>query len=167
MGTKGEKLTNASTISAENLQNSLSPLGDIRIRKMFGGHGVFIKEKMFALVDSKGGIFFKVDDTIVALFEDAGSNKHGRMPYYQVPAKVLADEKILQEWAQSSITVAKNAKRFGFSFKWKKLKEGLIMFRMSPYIAVRNQEFASAVEFYSRVLGFKNRSTDPDLADLR
>jgi DNA transformation protein len=110
MGTKGEKLTNASTIAAENLQNRLSPLGDIRIRKMFGGHGVFIKDKMFALVDSKGGIFFKVDDTIVTLFEEAGSNKHGRMPYYQVPAKVLADEKILQEWAQSSITVAKNVK---------------------------------------------------------
>jgi len=41
-----------------------------------------------------------------------------------------------------------------------------MMFRMSPNIAVRNREYAAAVAFYSNVLGFKNRSTDPDLADF-
>jgi predicted enzyme related to lactoylglutathione lyase len=40
------------------------------------------------------------------------------------------------------------------------------MFRMSPNIAVRHQDYAAAVEFYSRVLGLKNRSSDPDLADF-
>jgi len=40
-------------------------------------------------------------------------------------------------------------------------------FRMSPNVAVRTQnEFSQAVEFYTRVLGFKNRSEDPKLADL-
>jgi DNA transformation protein len=110
MGKKGEKLTNASSISAENLQKSLSHLGGIRLRKMFGGHGVFFEDKMFGLVDSKGVIFFKVDDSIVKLYEDMGTEKHGRMPYYKVPAEILADENVLQEWAQSSITVAKNTK---------------------------------------------------------
>jgi hypothetical protein len=37
---------------------------------------------------------------------------------------------------------------------------------MSPNIAVRHQKYAGAVEFYSNVLGFKNRSTEPDLADF-
>jgi catechol 2,3-dioxygenase-like lactoylglutathione lyase family enzyme len=42
-----------------------------------------------------------------------------------------------------------------------------VKFRMSPNIAVRTQkQFAEAVDFYSRVLGFQNRSTDPALADL-
>jgi DNA transformation protein len=110
MGTKGAKLTSASATSAERLQVGLSRLGDISIRKMFGGYGVFEAGTMFALVDSEGGIFFKVDDTNVGQFEEAGSTKHGRMPYYRVPEVVLDDEQALQEWAQSSIEVSRSAK---------------------------------------------------------
>jgi catechol 2,3-dioxygenase-like lactoylglutathione lyase family enzyme len=40
------------------------------------------------------------------------------------------------------------------------------MIKMSPNIAVRNKDFDAAVEFYSNVLGFKNRSTNPELADF-
>jgi catechol 2,3-dioxygenase-like lactoylglutathione lyase family enzyme len=40
-------------------------------------------------------------------------------------------------------------------------------FRMSPNVAVRTQgQFVEAVNFYTNVLGFKNRSNDPDLGDL-
>jgi len=40
-------------------------------------------------------------------------------------------------------------------------------FRMSPNVAVRTQDqFAEAVNFYTNVLGFQNRSDDPNLADL-
>ncbi len=40
-------------------------------------------------------------------------------------------------------------------------------FKMSPNIAVRTQgQFSQAVDFYTNVLGFENRSTDPDLGDL-
>jgi catechol 2,3-dioxygenase-like lactoylglutathione lyase family enzyme len=37
---------------------------------------------------------------------------------------------------------------------------------MSPNIAVRTQRFADAVDFYTNVLGFPDRSDDPELADL-
>jgi len=111
MGTKGDKLTGASLLSAEELQDRLMPLGIIHIRKMFGGYGIFEEDTMFALVDSSGVIFFKADDTNIQLFQDSGSQKHSRMPYYQVPDEVLADEKAMQEWAQSSITVSKKTKR--------------------------------------------------------
>ena len=37
---------------------------------------------------------------------------------------------------------------------------------MSPNVAVRTDKYSEAVEFYTTVLGFNNRSTDPDLADL-
>ena len=103
-------MSEASATSAERLQESLFALGNIRLRKMFGGHGIFEDDTMFALVDKVGTIFFKVDDSIIQLYEDAGSPKHSRMPYYQVPEKVLADENILKEWAQKSIAVAKAAK---------------------------------------------------------
>ena len=39
-------------------------------------------------------------------------------------------------------------------------------FKMSPNIAVRHQDYDGAVKFYANVLGFKNRSADPDLADF-
>jgi catechol 2,3-dioxygenase-like lactoylglutathione lyase family enzyme len=39
-------------------------------------------------------------------------------------------------------------------------------FRMSPNVAVRTRRFLDAVDFYTNVLGFENRSTDPELADL-
>ena len=39
-------------------------------------------------------------------------------------------------------------------------------FIMSPNIAVRTQRFAEAVDFYTKVLGFENRSEDPELAVL-
>jgi len=39
-------------------------------------------------------------------------------------------------------------------------------FTMSPNVAVRTRYFSEAVDFYTNVLGFENRSDDPDLADL-
>ena len=40
-------------------------------------------------------------------------------------------------------------------------------FRMSPNGAIRTQgQFAQALDFYTKVLGFQNRSTDPELGDL-
>jgi catechol 2,3-dioxygenase-like lactoylglutathione lyase family enzyme len=41
-----------------------------------------------------------------------------------------------------------------------------MIFRMSPNVAVRTERLAEAVEFYNNVLGFENRSDDPELADL-
>ena len=38
-------------------------------------------------------------------------------------------------------------------------------FRMSPNVAVRTKRFPDAVRFYSNVLGFANRSSDPALGD--
>ena len=37
---------------------------------------------------------------------------------------------------------------------------------MSPNIAVRTDLFSEAVRYYTGVLGFENRSQDPELADL-
>ena len=107
MGKKGDKMTGASTRAAESLQAALSGLGEIQIRKMFGGHGIFEDSAMFALIDSDGKIFFKVDDTNREMYEAAGAPKHGRMPYYAVPDAILEDEQLLTDWASRSIQVSK------------------------------------------------------------
>lgn len=41
-----------------------------------------------------------------------------------------------------------------------------MQFRMSPNFAVRTRHFSEAIDFYAKVLGFENRSDDPELADL-
>jgi catechol 2,3-dioxygenase-like lactoylglutathione lyase family enzyme len=41
-----------------------------------------------------------------------------------------------------------------------------MIFKMSPNVAVRTERLSEAVEFYSKVLAFENRSDDPQLADL-
>lgn len=107
MGKKGAKLTQAAGDAAELLVDLLRPLGDVSSKKMFGGYGIFEGGKMFALIDSSGHPFFKADDSNRARYEAAGSEKHGRMPYYAVPDSVLDDEAELHRWAQDSINLSK------------------------------------------------------------
>jgi predicted enzyme related to lactoylglutathione lyase len=40
-----------------------------------------------------------------------------------------------------------------------------MQYKMSPNVAVRTKKFSEAVEFYSSVLGFSNRSQDSALGD--
>ncbi|MBI9044791.1 MAG: TfoX/Sxy family protein, partial [Anaerolineaceae bacterium] len=82
----------------------------IHLKKMFGGYGVFEAGKMFAMIDKEGCVFFKADESNIKWYEDAGSKKHARMPYFEVPEELLADETALKKWAQASITVSKKAK---------------------------------------------------------
>ncbi|MCJ7715222.1 MAG: TfoX/Sxy family protein, partial [Anaerolineales bacterium] len=89
MGEKGDLLANLGTLTAEKFQETVGGLGSIRIKKMFGGYGVFEEDTMFALVDKDGNIFLKADDNNRHFFEDAGSIKHGRMPYFNVPEQIL------------------------------------------------------------------------------
>jgi DNA transformation protein len=107
MGEEGSKLTNDSSQAAEEIQKRLAGLGNIRTKKMFGGYGVFEEDKMFALIDSSGQVFFKVDESNRASYEEAGSEKHSRMPYYRVPDEVFEDDGLLKEWAGLSIGISK------------------------------------------------------------
>ncbi len=107
MGRKGDKLTEDATRSAEGLTSRLRSLGNISCRKMFGGYGIFADKLMFALVNSRGQIFLKADDSNRDRFLEATSSSHGKMPYYALPTAVLDDDESLSEWAQSSIDVAR------------------------------------------------------------
>ena len=107
MGTKGDRLTNDASISSELLIDKLPSIEGITSKKMFGGYGIFHDGKMFSLVNSKGEIYLKADDTIVSKFEDAGATQHGKMPYFSLPKSVLLDQEILVLWAKESIDISK------------------------------------------------------------
>ena len=108
---KRRKAKSEAAQSHERIIESLQPLGDITGKKMFGGYGIFESGTMFALVNSEGKIFFKVDETNGWRFEEAEADRHARMPYYEVPDAVLLDESLLFEWAKESIELAHKSKK--------------------------------------------------------
>lgn len=57
----------------------LEPLGKVTARAMFGGYSIFEDADMFALM-AGSALFFKVDDSNRAAYEEAGVRKYGRMP---------------------------------------------------------------------------------------
>jgi len=111
MGEKESKLSPTATEAVEQLLDKLGPIGDVSSRKMFGGYGVFESGVMFALVNSAGVAHLKADDSNRSRFEEAGSAQHGRMPYHQIPERVLSDEALLREWALVSIEIAHASKK--------------------------------------------------------
>lgn len=111
MGKKGSKLTEESVVTAEYLVDSFEPLGEITSKKMFGGHGIFGDGVMFAIVDSAGRSFLRVDDTTREAYESAGSDAHGRMPYQSIPDSIAENDAQLLEWAGQALTVAKANKK--------------------------------------------------------
>lgn len=99
-------MTKAKDDYADFIVESLSGIGDIRSRAMFGGYGIFHQGLMFALI-SDGILYFKVDDSNRDGYEKAGSRKfsHG-ISYWEVPAEVLEDSTRLCQWAKVSVGIA-------------------------------------------------------------
>ncbi|MBY0422810.1 MAG: TfoX/Sxy family protein [Parvularculaceae bacterium] len=95
----------------------LSPLGEIRIRKMFGGAGVYCDGLFFALLDDDL-LYLKTDDLNRAAFEAAGlapfifRPKDGppvAMSYYGAPETVWDDEDDMRRWAGLALDAARRA----------------------------------------------------------
>ena len=91
----------------------LAPLGTVTARAMFGGHGIYLDGKMFALV-ARDTFYIKADDTNRAEFEahglppfryDARGKVH-TMSYYEPPATALDDSALLCAWARKGIAAA-------------------------------------------------------------
>lgn len=111
MGKKGEKMTQESILSAEELVEKLSTIDGVTSKRMFGGHGIFHQDKMFGLITAKGGQYLKTNASNVDNFLKKGSEKHSRLSYYSIPQEVLDDHDILLEWALSAIAASKSNKK--------------------------------------------------------
>lgn len=107
MGMKGDKLSNDAALSVELFLEKISQISGVTFKKMFGGYGVFQDGKMFALVNSKGEVYLKCDDSIRSKFDQLGTHQHGKMPYFSVPETILNDSEKLDLWATESIEISK------------------------------------------------------------
>ena len=102
-------------VSEEYLEfglDQMEELGPLTSRRMFGGAGIFIEGKMFALI-ADDTLYLKADDSNRDRFTGAGCrqfqpwpDKPAVMPYYEVSTEVLEDPDLLSEWAGGSITAA-------------------------------------------------------------
>ncbi len=109
VGTKGSRATETGRAAAESLVRRLQPLGAVTTRTIFGGHGIFHDDVMFAMVDAQGACLLRASGASRHRFEARGSHRHGTMPYWRVPADVLADDVELLTWSGEALDVARRA----------------------------------------------------------
>jgi DNA transformation protein len=111
-------MTVVSEAFADHVRELLSSLGQVRIRKMFGGAGVYLDELMFATIFDDG-LYFRVDQETQARFREAGSTpalfrmKDGReleMSYWSAPEEALESPDEAEPWARLALEAAMRSK---------------------------------------------------------
>ena len=96
----------------------LGSVAPVRSKRMFGGHGIFVEDRMMALIAFEQ-LYLKVDDQTREAFEEAGSEpftytkKEGQtfvMSYMTAPDEALDDPDSMRPWAELAIAAARRAK---------------------------------------------------------
>jgi DNA transformation protein len=96
--------------------DQLSEFGQVEVKRMFGGIGLFHQGLMFGKI---GGDTFrlKVDEHNQKEYEEKGmkpfysETKKKGMPYWEVPIEVFEDRKELAKWAEKSYASAVRNKK--------------------------------------------------------
>lgn len=95
----------------------LSPLGPVRVRRMFGGQGLYVDDLFMALIDD-GQLFLKADEVTRERFVAAGClpfsypTKDGErqvMSYYRPPEEALESPPLMLPWARLALEAALRA----------------------------------------------------------
>lgn len=97
------------------VQELLEGLGPVRIRRMFGGAGVFADDVMFGLIDADV-LYLKTDEALRAELAAQGSESwvyRGRpdrvmeeTSYWRLPETALDDPDEAAAWARKALAVA-------------------------------------------------------------
>lgn len=95
----------------------MSFIGGLRVRAMFGGHGVYQDDCIFAIiVDDR--LYFKADATTRGEFEARGLSpftyvargKTVAMQYFEAPPEVFEEPEAMRNWVQKAHGAAVRAK---------------------------------------------------------
>ena len=105
-------------MDAKGIRELFADILTVRVRRMFGGHGVYDGETMFAL-EAGGEIWLKVDARSIPRFEAAGSaaftyQKQGKpfaMSYWRLPCEALDDPDALRDWTMLAVEAARRSSR--------------------------------------------------------
>lgn len=92
----------------EQVLDRLAPLGEVTARPLFGGHGLYWGETIFAIVFG-GRLYLKADERSKYDFTTRGmgpfrpNERQTLKSYYEVPPEVLDDPEALLSWAGEAI----------------------------------------------------------------
>lgn len=113
------------------VEELFEPLGPVRIRKMFGGAGVFAGDVMFALLADEV-VYLKTDETLRADLSAEGSEpfvwtrptdgKEFDMGYLSMPTDAAEEPEAASAWGRQALDVALKAR--AAKPKRKKKKKG-------------------------------------------
>ena len=103
-------------MDAEGLKALFGPFGPVQVKRMFGGHGVYVEDLCFA-IEAGGEVFLKADAESKPTFVAAGSspfiyNARGRaMPtsFWRLPPIAHEEAEELHRWAAIGLEAARRA----------------------------------------------------------
>ena len=106
-----------SSALVEHCLELLAPLGAVRAKRMFGGHGIYCDDLFFALIAAER-LYLKVDAQTRPAFEQAGGEpfvydvKNGSVAfgYWSVPADAMESPVLMQPWARQALAAALRAR---------------------------------------------------------
>jgi DNA transformation protein and related proteins len=95
----------------------LAPLGAVRARRMFGGHGLYCDDLFFALI-ATNRLYLKVDAVSQPAFIAAGcepfvydgAGKPVTMSYWTAPPAAMESPAEMQPWARLALSAALRAR---------------------------------------------------------
>lgn len=97
----------------DDLVDRLGSLGEVRARRMFGGHGLWCDDVFFGVVD-EGVVYLRVDEMTVEAYRAAGSAPFQPIPdkppmggYYELPLGVLEHDGELRAWSARALEAAR------------------------------------------------------------
>jgi DNA transformation protein and related proteins len=102
---------------AELLKELLAPLGQIGVRRMFGGAGVYCDGLMIGLI-AADTLYFKADDANRAAYEAEGMEPFtyaakGKTveigSYWRVPERLLDEPEEMVEWGRAALAAARRS----------------------------------------------------------
>jgi DNA transformation protein len=96
------------------LKEQLVAFGEVSVRRMFGGAGIFRDGVMFAIIDGDDALYLKADETTRAAFLEEGcgpfvyerGGKAVSLSYYRLPERLYDDAAGLCEWARDAHSAA-------------------------------------------------------------
>ena len=93
--------------------DQLDALPELRVKAMFGGHGLYQHERFFGIL-MHGRLYFKTDDRTRAAYIERGmepfvyekARRTMTINYYEVPPDVLENREELVRWANQATAAA-------------------------------------------------------------
>ncbi|RIK93120.1 MAG: hypothetical protein DCC73_09285 [Proteobacteria bacterium] len=102
----------------DHVQDALTSLGAVRVRRMFGGAGLYWQDVFFAIL-SEETLYFRVDEKTEPDYIAAGCDpfiyqqrgKTVKLPYYAVPEALFDEPESMEAWARDAIAAALRVKK--------------------------------------------------------